>query len=222
MTEFTSRPVLSEYKTIGDQLRLARAEKGYSIKQAAAHLKVRPEYLSALEEEDYQKIPGGFYGKIFLKRYVHFLGLDYKSLVKHFIKERRALYHDEPDVFSKKVVKKSSLIIFPKIFRNALVALIIVICLFYIGFYLKNITAPPVLDIESPPANSVQKDFSAVIKGRTEPESEVYVNGQMILIDKEGKFSQNISLKQGVNIIVISAKKKYSREQIVTRQILVE
>jgi len=222
MTEFTARTVLSEYKTIGDQLRLARAEKGYSIKEVAAHLKVRPEYLSALEEEDYQKIPGGLYGKIFLKRYVHFLGLDYKSLVKHFVKERRALSSGETDVFSKKVVKRSSLLIFPKIFRDILIALLILICLFYIGFYLKNITAPPFLDIESPAANSVQRDFSAVIKGQTEPESEVYVNGQMILIDKEGKFSQDISLKQGVNIIIISAKKKYSREQTVTRQILVE
>jgi cytoskeletal protein RodZ len=222
MSEFTARSVLSEYKTIGDQLRLARTDKGLSIRQAAAQMRVRPEYLSALEEEDYKNIPGGFYGKIFLKRYVHFLGLDYKSLIKHFVKERRALSPEDTDVFSKKVVKRSSLIIFPKIFRNALVALIILICLFYIAFYLKNITAPPALNIESPAANSVQHDYSAVIKGQTEPESEVNVNGQTILIDKQGKFSQNISLRQGVNIIIISAKKKYSREQTVTRQILVE
>jgi hypothetical protein len=39
---------------------------------------------------------------------------------------------------------------------------------------------------------------------------------------KDGKFFQKIALKRGVNIIVVKAKKKYSREQVVTRQILVE
>ena len=91
MTNFTAHQVLSEYKTLGDQLRLARLERNLTIKQAAASLKVRPAYIEALEEEDYKKMPGGFYGKVFLKKYVNFLGLDYKNIfnsINQFLKRR--------------------------------------------------------------------------------------------------------------------------------------
>jgi cytoskeletal protein RodZ len=222
MTNFTAHQVLSEYKTIGDQLRLARLEKGWTIARVAVKLKVKPEYVKALEEEDYKKIPGGLYGKIFLKKYVHCLGLDYKTIVRHFVKDRQVSYHGESDVFSKKVVARSQLAIFPKIFRNGLVALVILVCFLYLGFYLKKITAPPFLTVTTPAINQVQTEFTAIVSGETELESEVYINGQMILIDRQGKFSQEISLKKGVNIIVIKAKKKYSREKSLTRQILVE
>jgi len=222
MTNFTAHRVLSEYKTIGDQLRLARLEKGWTIIKVAARLKVKPEYIRALEEEDYKKIPSGLYGKIFLKKYVIFLGLDYKSIVRNFVKDRQSLYHNEPDIFSKKVVARSQLAIFPKIFRNSLIALVIIICFLYLGFYLKKITSPPFLTITAPAINQVQTEFTANVSGETELESEVYINGQMILIDRQGKFFQEISLKKGVNIIVIKAKKKYSREKSLTRQILVE
>ena len=222
MTNFTAHSVLSEYKTLGDQLRFARLEKNLTVAQAAASLKVRPEYIVALEEEDYKKMPGGFYGKVFLKRYAYFLGLDYKNIVKYFVRDRQTLYQGESDVFSKKVVSRSQLLIFPKIFRNGAIALVILICLLYLGFYLKKITTPPALTIITPTANQVQSGLSATITGQTEPESEVTINGQIILIDKEGKFVQNISLQPGVNIIVITSREKYSRQQIVTRQILVE
>jgi len=70
MTAFIARQVLSEYKSIGDQLRFTRLQKGFSLEEVSGRLKVRLEYLRALEDEDYVLLPGGIYGKIFLKKYV--------------------------------------------------------------------------------------------------------------------------------------------------------
>ncbi|MFA4942213.1 MAG: helix-turn-helix domain-containing protein [Patescibacteria group bacterium] len=222
MTAFTAHQVLSEYKGIGDQLRFTRLQKDLSVEEVARFLKVKPEYVYALEDEDYALLPGGIYGKIFLKKYVNFLGLDYKKIVKSFVKERRIYASEDDDVFSKKVIKRRKLIIFPKVFRNLLIVLAIVTCVLYLGFYLKKITAAPHLAIITPAGNLVQSELNVDILGETEPESEVAINGQTVLIDKDGKFFQKIALKRGVNIIVVKAKKKYSREQVVTRQILVE
>jgi cytoskeletal protein RodZ len=222
MTAFTARQVLSEYKSIGDQLRSTRLQKDWSVLEVARRLKVRPEYVRALEDEDYAALPGGIYGKIFLKKYVNLLGLDYKNIVKNFIKERKIYLSDEDDVFSKKVIKRHRLVVFPRVFRNLLIILAIVTCVLYLGFYLKKITAAPNLVILEPASNQVQRELNVSIVGQTEPESEVAINGQVVLIDKSGGFSQIIALKKGVNIIVVKAKKKYSREQTVTRQILVE
>ena len=222
MTAFTARQVLSEYKSIGDQLRSTRLQKGFSVEEVSIRLKVRLEYIRALEDEDYASLPGGIYGKIFLKKYINFLGLDYKNIVKNFVKERKIYLSDADDVFSKKVIKRHKLIIFPKVFRNILIVLAIITCVLYLGIYLKKITAAPRLEIIEPAGNQVQKELSVNIQGETEPESEVAINGQTVLIDKRGMFFQTIVLKRGVNIIVVKAKKKYSREQTVTRQILVE
>jgi len=222
MTAFIARQVLSEYKSIGDQLRFTRLQKGFSLEEVSSKLKVRLEYLRALEDEDYALLPGGIYGKIFLKKYINFLGLDYKNIIKNFVKERKIYLSDADDVFSKKVIKRSKLIIFPKVFRNILIILAIITCVLYLGIYLKKITAAPSLAIIEPASNQVQKELSVDVRGETEPESEVAINGQTVLIDKRGMFWQTIVLKKGVNIIVVKAKKKYSREQTVTRQILVE
>lgn len=222
MSHFVAKPVLSEYKTIGDQLRLARLEKGLEMGAVAKELRVPLNHLRAIEEEDYQELPAGLYGKIFLKRYASYLGLDQKALLKTFAKERSLAGVEEEDVFSKKVVKRSRLIIFPKLFRNLLLILIILICFLYLSFYLKKITTPPFLEIIEPQEKQVQSEFSANISGKTEPESEVFINGEMIPLNKEGYFSTAIHLSRGVNIIVVKAKKKYSREKVLTRQILVE
>jgi len=222
MTAFTARQVLSEYKSIGDQLRFTRTQKGWSIEDVSRHLKVKPEYVRALEEEDYNLLPGGIYGKIFLKKYVSLLGLDYKNIGKNFVRERNIYQSEEDDVFSKKVIKRHKLIVFPKVFRNLLIVLAVLACVLYLGIYLKKITAAPNLVLIRPASNQVQKELSIDIMGETEPESEVAINGQTVLIDKSGGFAQTIILKKGVNIIVVKAKKKYSREQTVTRQILVE
>ena len=43
--------------------------------------------------------------------------------------------------------------------------------------------------------------------GCTEPESEVKINGQIVLIDKDSCFSGQVYLKSGVNTITITSKK---------------
>jgi len=223
MTSFHRRPVLSEYKSIGDQLRLARLESSLSIEQIAKILKTKAEYIKFLENEEYQKLPAGIYGQIFLKKYIDFLGLDYKQIKRAMASEKKTLNHHLPDTFANKVVAKDKLMVFPKILRNVLLFLVVCTCLLYLSFYLKKITTPPNLVIESPAAEKqLQSELSAKIVGQTDPESEVKINGELILIDLSGHFDQTVSLKKGVNVIVITAKKKYSHERAVTRQILVE
>lgn len=223
MNAFSRRPVLSEYKSIGDQLRLARLESGWEIKEVAKRLKTKAEYIQALETEEYQRLPAGIYGQIFLKKYIEFLHLDYKKINRALLSEKKMVRHSAADAFANKVVAKDKLMIFPKILRNGLIAAVIIICLLYLSFYLKKITTPPDLKIISPTAEKqVQTELSAPVSGKTDPESEVKINGQIILIDRFGNFNQIVSLKPGVNVIVITAKKKYSQERAVTRQILVE
>ena len=70
--------------SIGDTLRSAREAKGISLKQAEDDTKIRKRYLQALEDGDYEIIPGRVYAKGFLRNYAGYLGLNQEELMMEF------------------------------------------------------------------------------------------------------------------------------------------
>ncbi|MDQ3855631.1 MAG: helix-turn-helix domain-containing protein, partial [Chloroflexota bacterium] len=70
---------------IGETLREARLSRGLTHDYISQIIKIRPEFLSALEDEDFESLPGNFYAKNFLRRYSDFLGLDSAALVDQFV-----------------------------------------------------------------------------------------------------------------------------------------
>ena len=219
MTAFTPKKLAPE-EGLGERLRQARSLKKLNLAEAAAKTKIRIEYLMALEEERFDRLPAGLYGKNFLKEYAGFLGLDTKKIIQEF--ENELAYSQKDDPFSQKVVKKNKFIIFPKVIRGLLIFLAIAICLIYLTFYLRKVASPPELIIIDPAENLITNNSSITIHGQTEKEAEITINGEIVLNNNDGEFYQLINLKKGQNNIIIKAKKKYSREEIITRQILVE
>ena len=67
------RPIVPE---IGNTLREARIRKGLSIKDVEDATKIRSKYLEALEEDDFEVLPGPTFVKGFLRTYAVFLKLD--------------------------------------------------------------------------------------------------------------------------------------------------
>ena len=70
--------------SIGDTLRSAREAKGISLKQAEDDTKIRKRYLQALEDGDYEIIPGRVYAKGFLRNYAGYLGLNQEEIMMEF------------------------------------------------------------------------------------------------------------------------------------------
>ncbi|ACZ42177.1 conserved hypothetical protein [Thermobaculum terrenum ATCC BAA-798] len=69
---------------IGEALRDARLSKGLTYEYVSQIIKIRPEFLKAMEENRFDLLPGAFYAKNFLRRYADFLGLDSDALVESF------------------------------------------------------------------------------------------------------------------------------------------
>jgi len=61
---------------IGDSLREARTRRGLSPADVQKGIRIRERYLTALEEEHWDLLPGEAYTKGFLRTYAEFLGLD--------------------------------------------------------------------------------------------------------------------------------------------------
>lgn len=202
----------------GSQLRQARQDHGLSLEEAAKKINLKASYLLALEENRFDKLPAGIYGKRFLKEYANYLGLDYQKLLNDFGEQSTVVNGGDP--FSQKIVKSHKLMVFPRLIRNLLILLIIVIIGVCLLFYLKNIVSPPTLTIFFPPANLSTPDTSLVIRGQSENGTEVKINNEPMFIDLNGNFSKTINLKRGTNFITVSAQKKYGRKTTITRQII--
>jgi len=61
---------------IGKRLKEAREDRGLTLEAVEEETKIRRKYLRALEEEQFQVLPGPVYAKAFLKTYTRFLGLN--------------------------------------------------------------------------------------------------------------------------------------------------
>jgi cytoskeleton protein RodZ len=63
-------------KPVGERLRLERQRQGLDLKQIAARLCINNSYLTAIESDDWEKLPGGFFRRSFVRQYAQHLGLD--------------------------------------------------------------------------------------------------------------------------------------------------
>jgi transcriptional regulator with XRE-family HTH domain len=70
--------------TLGKYLRDAREAKGIDIRIAAQQTRISVNYLNALEEEDFSKLPGEVFVKGFLKNYGRFLHLEEAEVIKRY------------------------------------------------------------------------------------------------------------------------------------------
>lgn len=82
---------------IGNSLREARTRRGLSPADVQKGIRIRERYLTALEEERWELLPGDAYTKGFLRTYADFLGLDGSLYVDEY--NARIAHHDEDPPF---------------------------------------------------------------------------------------------------------------------------
>ncbi|TEB16616.1 Helix-turn-helix domain protein [Pelotomaculum sp. FP] len=69
---------------IGNSLKEAREARKLSLEEVEEETKIRRKYLQALENEQYEVLPGQVYAKAFLKNYARFLNLNVEEVMAAF------------------------------------------------------------------------------------------------------------------------------------------
>src|SRR5204863_3699181 len=76
----------------GGMLRAARERKGVSLRQIANSTKISVAVLEALERNDVSRLPGGIFGRAFVRSFAIEVGLDPETTIQEFIVQ----FRDEP------------------------------------------------------------------------------------------------------------------------------
>src|SRR4051794_20217921 len=73
---------------LGERLQEARESQGISLSQAAVETRILQRYLVALEDGDYQHLPGDVYARGFIRNYADYLNIPADELIELYRRER--------------------------------------------------------------------------------------------------------------------------------------
>jgi len=72
--------------SVGETLRRARLKRNIELNRVADELKISATMLKAIEEERFEKLPGGVFARSFVRQYARFLELDESEIVSELSK----------------------------------------------------------------------------------------------------------------------------------------
>src|ERR1700690_2566142 len=70
--------------TFGDNLKREREMRGVSLDEITAATRIATRFLQAIENEQWDQLPGGVFNRGFVRAVAHYLGLDEENIVAEY------------------------------------------------------------------------------------------------------------------------------------------
>jgi len=189
--------------------------------------RIKKSYLKALEEKNFKVLPSDVYTRGFLVSLAKILKFSSKELIENYQREK-AEYEslatkDRQKIFSSPEVNLKKFFITPRLLTAFIVILVVFGLAFYFWFEISGFASAPALEINEPPSTEFRtKEDKIIFSGRTDGEARLFLAGQIIPLGADGKFSQEIRLQKGLNLIEVVAESKSEKKSKKTFKIVVE
>lgn len=208
-------------KTAGQILQSARQNKKLELDDVARITRIRPQFLVAIEADDYSQLPSGTVAKGFIRNYSEFLLLSPENVLAAFRRDfvENKLGQIVPRALADPVSQQAFWT--PRATIIAAVVLVFTVFGGYLIYQYWVLTGPPPLQITQPKQGQVSSESTILIEGQTDPEATISVGGQLVALDKGGQFSFRVPLTSGENHISIVATSKSGKTTILTRKVVV-
>lgn len=209
-------------ETLGDALRTLRLSIPRTLSEMAAATKIQKATLDAFEKNAFSKLPPPSYAQRFLKTYVQALGGEEAYFLQRFDEERGScdLTHVArlPPQRARPGWRMTGMSAAKA--GGVLVASLAIVC--YLGWQVRNITAPPKLAVFFPADGYITHDAVVHVRGSADPKATVMVNGTEVLTRQDGTFETDVALQRGLNVVTVEGAKRYSRMAEAHRRIILE
>jgi len=182
---------------------------GLTLEQAAEDTRIREKFLRALENGDYQTLPGAVYTKGFLRNYAEYLKLDPDALILQFQSERGT--PETPRSFAPmKPIMRRAVILTPAVLVPVVVLAAVGLFLAYLYYQFTTFAVLPRLEIDEPAGDAIVQVAEYNVRGRTVPEGRITIRVQPggetipgVRASSDGVFGARVPLKQGANHVEI-------------------
>ena len=209
---------------IGQILRQAREEMGFSEKEVADDLQIPLKFIVSFERGEWAKLPARVYSRGFIKKYADYLELQSEEVLKEFDEEwNRTMPPEIPESVPLRMSKKNPLSF---VNRQHLLILMFVAAVFVVGAYFlyefRFVIRPPEFVITSPREDETTTQDSFPISGKIEKEAVLTLNGRPIYTNDRGEFTDSVLLSKGLNTLEFEVKNRFGKTNKVVRYILVK
>ena len=200
-------------KTTGEIFFSQRHLKKLSLVKIARDLRIKKEYLEALEAGDWQNLPEPPFVRGFIKSYAQYLGLDANHTLAIFRRE-----FDERKYPRKSAYERQKRLMFtPNKFVNLVLIIAVMTFIIYLAIGYTSLLSSPKLEVFAPPNDLTISVPYVVVSGQVEKGATVAIEGQIVPVDENGNFSYQLALVEGQNIIEIIASKRLSPKSKITK-----
>ena len=223
MVKFNKKKIITA-RLVGEDLMRARRALNLSLKAVEMKTGLAAHYVQALESGEWEALPGKIYAKNWLKKYVKFLALDWTELNEKFEQEtvRLKIWDNLQQADLRFGLRQRKIVAWHRIFKRIFLFLVVAGIVFYLSEQIYCLLKAPNLEILYPTENFVAHSRQIKILGKTDKGAELSLNNRSLAISQDGWFTVDITLKKGLNVIKLEAKKSHGRQKIVYRQIVAE
>lgn len=137
------RIVSMRKKTIGEVLRLARINQGFSLEELQGKTEIELKLLEAMENDDFDQLPSPFYVRSFLRKYAWAVELDERIVLDAYDSGSMITY-DEVDVYEdeylgrRRLGKKNKTPFLPLFYFVLFALLILIFVTYYVWNYIQT------------------------------------------------------------------------------------
>src|SRR3990167_9691672 len=160
---------------IGDILREAREKQNLTLEDIEGAIKIRRKNLVAIEGGQWDVFPSKIYIQGIISSYGKFLKLEEDKLIAYF---RREYEQRDPLQFKTKAPKEQFTPHARKIAKRIILAIVFLFVM-YFTYQLKIFYTPPKVTILEP-NNTTFKNEKITLKGETEKDSVITINGKLV------------------------------------------
>lgn len=189
-------------KSIGQVISAHRQKQGWSLEHLAVETSISLEYVQALEENEFTKLPT----QALVQGYVQLI-----AEALHIPQETALalLRRDLPSTGGNSLTSRSernpltrNRWFHPQMFSTALGVVIIFVAALFLGNQWQRLAQPPRL-VVSNLENQAVVASPVKIQGQTDPEATLTINTEMVSLDPQGNFQYDLPLPPGERTIVV-------------------
>ena len=223
MNENDQDSVVNKLPTLSEHLCAWRSSAELSVEKIAAELSVRPQIILALEEGDYSIFPAHVYASGCLKRMIEHFSIARGDVLLDVLRTEWEEKRGAPNtsVLALPKSRREKWYITPRRLFGSLGAVALVLFAWFLASQLMGFTGAPSLHIDEPHSDAIIEMPTIHVRGTTEKESQLTVNGREITMNENGVFDQEIQLVPGVNTLQFVAQNRFGKTSQETRYVVV-
>lgn len=210
----TTRPDV----TVGNILAQARVQKGLSLTEVAAVLKIPVKQLKGLEAGELEVFPAEIYARGAFSKYADFLGVRAEGTKRAFL---RVLTGAREYVPLRVHRRKSWLAaqFTPRWIVAGVIGSIALVVGSYVAWQVASFVWLPALAVVQP-GSGIVREASVAVSGTANAEAVVKVNGEQVLLNEVGVWGAEVGLHPGINVIQVEATNAAGRVRRVQKTVL--